>query len=121
MAKTGLFHIVGHLDLMKVFKFLPKKDIKSLAYEALKEIKKANMVIEINSSGFRKPIGEQYPSRPLLELGFELDIPITTASDAHHLDHIGFEYDQVLALAKNIGYSEAVYFEKKEPFRIKLN
>jgi len=25
MAKTGLFDIVGHLDLIKVFKFLPKK------------------------------------------------------------------------------------------------
>ncbi|MBD3808879.1 MAG: histidinol-phosphatase, partial [Epsilonproteobacteria bacterium] len=26
MAKSGLFDIVGHLDLIKIFKFLPKKD-----------------------------------------------------------------------------------------------
>ena len=31
MAKTGLFDIVGHFDLIKVFKFLPKKDIRLIA------------------------------------------------------------------------------------------
>lgn len=120
MAKTNLFNIVGHLDLIKVFNYLPKKDIKSIAYETLKEIKKANMAIEINSSGFRKPIGEQYPSRELLELAYELDIPITTSSDAHHIDHIGFQYDAVIQLAQDIGYTKAVYFEQKEPVVVNL-
>ena len=31
MAKTGLFDIVGHFDLIKVFKFLPQKDIRIIA------------------------------------------------------------------------------------------
>ena len=73
MAKSGKFDIVGHLDLIKVFKFLPTKDIKSLALDTLKQIKKSNMVIEVNAAGFRKPIKEQYPSTELLQLAFELD------------------------------------------------
>ena len=118
MAKTGNFDIVGHLDLIKVFKYLPTKDIKTLAKKALQEIKKSNMVIEINSAGFRKPIGEQYPSKELLELAFELDIPITFSSDAHAIEQIGFEYPKTIELAKKIGYNKCVYFDNREQVNV---
>ena len=114
MAKSNLFDIVGHLDLPKVFKFLPKKDIRLLAKEALKAIKKSGMAIEINTSGLRKPINEIYPSKALLQEAFALDIPITFSSDAHALEHIGYGYDDALKLAKEIGYSHATYFKNRE-------
>ncbi len=114
MAKTQYFNIVGHLDLIKVFKYLPTKDIKLMAYEALKQIKQSNMVIEINSAGLRKPINEPYPSKALLELAFELNIPITFGSDAHKIEQIGFGYNQAISLAKSIGYTKCISFEKKE-------
>ncbi|MBN2768558.1 MAG: histidinol-phosphatase [Campylobacterales bacterium] len=114
MAQSGLFDIVGHLDLLKVFKFLPKKDIRLLAKEALKAIKKADMVIEINTSGLRKPINEIYPSKTLLQEAFSLDIPITFSSDAHALEHIGYGYDDALKLAKEVGYKQIVYFQMRE-------
>ncbi len=117
-AKSGVFNIIGHLDLIKVFNFQPKKDIKSIALESLKAIKKANMVLEINSSGLRKPIKEQYPSKQLLELAFELDIPITFNSDAHNVDHIGFSYDEVTKIARDVGYSKCTYFEQKEQIKV---
>lgn len=113
MVKTGYFNIVGHLDLIKVFKFLPTKDIKTIALNAMKQIKKSNMTLEINSAGFRKPIGEQYPSKQLLELAFELDIPITFGSDAHSVDQVGLNYDKVVKLAKEIGYTSCNYFKDK--------
>ncbi len=114
MAKSQLFDIVGHLDLIKVFKFLPKKDIKILAQSALKQIKKSNMVLEINSSGFRKPIAEQYPSKQLLELSYELDIPITFSSDAHSIEQVGLNYDKTTNLAREIGYTKTTFFRNKE-------
>jgi len=114
MAKSNYFNIVGHLDLIKVFKFMPKKDIKSIAYNALKQIKKSNMVLEINSAGLRKPIKEAYPSIPLLELAFELNIEITFCSDAHSVDQIGFGYDKLKKIAKDIGYTECISFKQKE-------
>jgi len=120
MAKTNLFDIVGHLDLMKVFKYLPKKDIKLLALDSLKEIKKANMVVEINAAGYRKPIAEQYPSRELLELCFDLDIPITFSSDAHSVEQVGFQYEKTSSLAKEIGYTECIYFKQKEKIKVKF-
>lgn len=114
MAKSSKFDIVGHLDLIKVFKFLPKKDIKHIALNSLKQIKKSNMVLEINAAGLRKPIGEPYPSKQLLELAYELNIPITFSSDAHSVDQIGFEYDTVKELAKQIGYEKCVIFENRD-------
>ncbi len=114
MAKFGKFNIVGHIDLMKVFNYLPKKDIKLIAQNALKEIKKSNMVIEINAAGLRKPVKEQYPSRDLLELAYELNIPITFGSDAHSIEQIGFAYSKVLTLAKEVGYRECVSYVNKE-------
>lgn len=113
MVKTGYFDIVGHFDLIKVFKFFPKKDIKLLALNTLKQIKKSGMVLEINSAGFRKPIQEQYPSKDLLEVAYELDIPITFSSDAHSVDQVGLNYDKVIKLAKDIGYNSCIYFQQK--------
>lgn len=120
MAKLNKFDIVGHLDLIKVFKFLPKKDIKTIALNSLKAIKKSNMVLEINSAGFRKPIKEQYPSRPLLELAYELDIPITFGSDAHSVDQVGFEYNKVLDIAKEIGYTKCAIFNQRDKELVEL-
>ena len=115
MAKTGYFNIVGHLDLIKIFKFMPKKDIRLIAQNALKAIKKSNMVIELNTAGLRKPIKEIYPSPLLLEMAYELDIPITFSSDAHAIGQIGFKYDEAVKLAKKIGYTKAVTFEQRQP------
>jgi histidinol-phosphatase (PHP family) len=114
LAKSNYFNIIGHLDLIKVFNFLPKKDIKLIAQDAMKEIKKSNMVLEINTSGLRKPINEIYPSKALLELAYELDIQITFSSDAHKIGDIGFKYDEAVQLAKSVGYEKCVSFRKKD-------
>jgi histidinol-phosphatase (PHP family) len=114
MAKSGKFDIAGHLDLIKVFKFMPKQDIRLLAKNALQAIKKSNMVLEVNTAGLRKPIGELYPSRALMEEAYALDIPITFSSDAHAVDQIGFGYDLATAQAKEIGYTKAATFEDRD-------
>lgn len=114
MAQSGLFDIVGHLDLLKIFNFLPTQDIRLLARDALKAIKESNMVIEVNTAGLRKPIKEIYPSRSLLEEALSLEIPITFASDAHKIEHIGYGYDDAIALAKETGYTQAMMFDSRD-------
>lgn len=119
MAKSGLFDIVGHLDLIKVFNYLPKKDVRLIAKNAIKAIKKANMTIELNAAGFRKPVGEAYPSHPLMELIAEQDIPITFGSDAHTVQHIGLRQEELRLIAKAFGYKKCATFEKRD--RILVN
>ncbi len=114
MAKTKLFDIVGHLDLIKIFKFMPKKDIKLIAKNALTAIKESDMVLEINVAGYRKPVAEAYPSQELLEEAFRLGIDITLSSDAHKPEQVGLHNERVIALAKAVGYRECAYFVKRE-------
>jgi len=114
MVKSGKFDIVGHLDLIKVFKFMPKKSIPSIVKNTLKAIKKSNMVIEINTAGFRKPINEIYPSKELLIMAYEMNIDITFGSDAHEINQVGFEYERALKMAKDIGYNRVVAFKNRD-------
>jgi histidinol-phosphatase (PHP family) len=120
MASSGKFDIVGHLDLLKVFKYLPTKDIRTLAEGALKAIKKANMSIEINVSGYRKPIAEAYPSPLLIEQIGELDIPITFGSDAHCIEQVGLYSLQAEALARSAGYEKCALYRGRDREMIKF-
>ncbi|QOY51831.1 histidinol-phosphatase HisJ family protein [Candidatus Sulfurimonas baltica] len=119
MAKSGLFDIVGHLDLIKVFKFMPKKNIVSIAKEALQAIKEADMSIEINVAGLRKPIAEAYPSLSLLKEAYKLDIPITFGSDAHNPEQVGLFSNEVIEMTKSVGYTKcAIYRARQREFII---
>ncbi len=120
MAKSGLFDIVAHLDLMKVFKFLPQTDIKTLALNTIKAIKKSNMVVEINSAGYRKPINEAYPSREILELCYEYEVDITFGSDAHKPNQVGLNSDKMLDFARSIGYEKCAIFKNRDKELIKF-
>jgi histidinol-phosphatase (PHP family) len=115
MANSKLFQVVGHMDLLKVFKFLPKKQrIDDLVEDSLKAIKKSGMAIEINSSGLRKPIGETYPSRNILQIVKEMNIPITTSSDAHSPEQVGMFKNEINQLIHEIGFKEVAIFRKKQ-------
>lgn len=114
MANSKLFDIVGHLDLIKVFKFMPKKDINLIAKKALLAIKKADMTIELNVAGYRKPVKEAYPSASLLKMAYELDIPITFSSDAHKPEQVGLYNDDIIKMARDAGYTQCAFYRKKK-------
>lgn len=114
MAESGLFDIVGHLDLIKVFKFMPKQSIQEIAAGAIKAIREADMVIEINVAGYRKPVGEAYPSRELLKMAFAEGIPITFGSDAHKPEQVGLFREEAEQLAKSVGYSRCATFKNRK-------
>ena len=120
MAKSRMFDIVGHLDLIKVFGYKPKTPIKDLAKNAIKEIKKASMAIEINTSGLRKPVKEIYPSFELLEMVLEENIDITFSSDAHSPEQVGYMLKETVEEIKKLGFNEAIYFEKRKKHKVKI-
>ncbi len=120
MAHSRLFDIVGHLDLIKIFKFMPTKDISNIAKNALLAIKEADMSIEINVAGFRKPVGEAYPSLSLLKEIKKLDIAITFASDAHKPEQVGLYSDEAISMARSVGYSECVFYRNRKKHFIKF-
>lgn len=114
MAKSELFDIVGHLDLIKLFKYMPKTEIKDIARNALLAIKNAGMILELNVAGYRKKVAEAYPSQALLQEAFKLGIGITFSSDAHSPEQVGLYNDEIIKLARDVGYTECAYFKKRE-------
>jgi len=120
MAKDNLFDIVGHLDLIKVFKFMPKKDIRLIAKKALRAIKKSGMSIELNGAGLRKPINQIYPSDILLDEIAFMNIPITFGNDAHSVDQVGMFNKELVNKAKSFGYTQCVTYQQRNSKMIKI-
>ncbi len=113
-VQTGCFDSMSHPDLIKVMGHMPVGDITDL-YEGFAEqvSGQAGLCVEISSAGLRKPVGRLYPERPLLEACARRGISITTASDAHVVEDIGRDFDQVRDLAGSCGYREAMSFDRR--------
>ena len=92
---------------------MPTKNVVDIAKDTLLAIKNSNMVLEINTAGYRKPIGEPYPSYELIKEAYKLGIPITFGSDAHEPTQVGLFSDEIVKMAKEIGYKECAYFKQK--------
>jgi len=114
LAKSGHFDIVGHIDLIKVFNFLPKKDVKVIAKSAISEIKKANLVVELNMAGYKKPINELYPSNNILELIAEYDIPITFGSDAHSPKEVCKYEKELKNILSKFNFTKCTVFKNRD-------
>ena len=69
MAQTGFYNIVGHMDLPKKFCHMPvdSAPVWEKMLDILDAVQQSEMAVEINCSGFLKPIGEQYPSEQILQ------------------------------------------------------
>jgi histidinol-phosphatase (PHP family) len=117
------YDIVSHLDLPKKFGKIPrnKENIQNKVWQVLESIKKRNLVVEINTGGFRKEIGQQYPSMEIIEKMYELDIPILLGSDAHKPIEVGYRFDTIKEELKEIGYSQLAHFEKRKRSFIDIN
>ena len=104
-AETGLFHIIGHCDVAKKFKYLPSEDMGPEMKRVAEAFAKNKVLAEINTSGLRKPCQEIYPSLKFLKLLREAGVGITLGSDAHRPDDVGRDFQAALELAKQAGYT----------------
>lgn len=116
-ALSGLFDILGHVDLVKKFDFRPTEDMSGEIVENAKAFKQGGIVIEINSSGLHKPAREIYPALDHLKVYCRHGVPITFGSDAHKPEQVGRDFAKSLELALAAGYREYVMFEKRRIVR----
>lgn len=113
-VSSGLFDIIGHLDLVKSAEqsLLHKNtsQVKQILYEA----KRQNMAIEINTSGLRKDIAETYPALTFLPLIAEAQLPVTFGSDAHEPSQVGFAFPEIENKIKAFSIIKPVRFQARE-------
>ncbi len=119
-ANSRLFEIIGHADLPKKFGIRPQQDCTPLYEKFLTAAARAGCAIELNTAGLRKECREIYPSRPLLQLAFQKNVPITFGSDAHAPEEVGMDFTDAINLALCAGYTECCRFEQRQRKLVKF-
>ena len=111
-ARSGLYDVLSHPDLVKIFSMRPSDEEVALHHEETADaIEASGVAVEISTAGLRKPVGELYPDPGFLEACRRRDVPITTASDAHEPRLVGEDFDRALALARDADYETVTVFD----------
>jgi histidinol-phosphatase (PHP family) len=112
-AQSGLFDIIGHIDIIKKFRIYPETIQDKLFEETVKIIKAHNLVVELNTGGMDRPCLEFTPGQKILELCYEHQVQMTLSSDAHCATQISRHYNEAIALLSQIGFTEIVGFNNR--------
>ena len=113
-ALSGRFEVLGHPDLIKIFRRFPERNITPILEETADAIAESGIVVDVNAAGLRKPVGEIYPSRQFLEMFHRRGVPIILSSDAHAPQEVAAGYDKSLKLVHDVGYREVATFKDRE-------
>jgi histidinol-phosphatase (PHP family) len=120
LCKSGLFDVLAHPDLIKIFGFKPKSDFSNILIEVAEAMAKSNICAEINTSGLRRSCNEIYPSEQFLKILFSHNVPIVFGSDAHQPEDVGRNFTEAVKLAKRAGYTHACLFNQRKREFVKI-
>jgi histidinol-phosphatase (PHP family) len=115
-ARSGLFDILGHPDLVKVFGESvphPGGDLRRFYDAAMDGIAESDVAIEVSTAGLRKPVREIYPAAAFLEMCLEAGRPVALSSDAHLPEQLGYEYERAAQFLQDLGVTEIAVFERR--------
>ena len=119
-AQTGFFDFIGHPDVIKVAGYRPDVDITDLYEAAAASFARSGVCAEINTAGWRKPVGEAYPAPSFLAACRRAGVPILVNSDAHTPEDVGRDFDRAAALAREAGYTEVAMFAARRRTMVPL-
>lgn len=109
--KSGIFDVMAHLDVIKVFGHRAKQDLTAVYDKLAEAIKEQGLCAEVSTAGFRKPVGEIYPAPLFMKYLAKYNIPIMINSDAHFPEDVGKDFDKALEFVKEYGYDQLYYFK----------
>ena len=119
-AESGLFDVLAHPDLPKVFGHRMPPALDAALDAAILSIAATGIAIECSSAGLRKPVGELYPGPALLARMRAAGIPATLASDAHAPEDVARDYPTAVAALRGAGYETITRFSGREPTQVPL-
>jgi histidinol-phosphatase (PHP family) len=112
--------VVGHLDLIKkniVRAGLDASALRSTASQAAAdkaiEAARANgCILDLNTAGWRKGLGEPYPARWLIERAHVANVPFCFGDDSHRASEVGAGLPEARALLLECGVKEIASLER---------
>lgn len=117
-AETGLFDILGHLDLVKKFGHRARATLLGETRSLADRLRASGIVVEINTAGLRKAPQEVYPAPGILSVLAESRVPITFGSDAHTPEDVGRDFRAAVTAAREAGYREYVSLQGEAAGRV---
>jgi histidinol-phosphatase (PHP family) len=111
---SGLFDIIGHCDLIRIYGYKPSGDSEPLYRMLAKAMKRHNVAFEVNTNGRNRPIADFYPDRKYLHVFLEEKIPVCVNSDAHMPARVAQYFDEAYELLRYTGYTEMAVFDKRK-------
>ena len=115
-ARSGLFDILAHPDLVKVWggsRPLPERDLRFFYEPAVAAIAESGIAVEVSTAGLRKPVGDLYPASGFAEMCVEAGASFALSSDAHLPEQVGFAYERAIAFLDDLGVDEICVFERR--------
>jgi len=118
LARSGHVDVIAHADVIKVAGRRPA-DLAGFEDRLGAALARSDVAVEVSSAGWRKPINEPYPSMRLLQSLRDAGVPLTTASDAHRVEQLGYRFDELYAVLARLGIDTIATFERRSrrPFR----
>ncbi len=126
-AKWGGFDTLAHLTYPlryitgKYGREVDMSRYSGIIDEILLTLINNNKALELNTAGFRQPIGEPSPNEEVIaryrQLGGKY---LTVGSDAHYTEHLGSGIPDAFDIALRCGFREITVFRKREPFLIPI-
>ncbi|MBJ7470662.1 MAG: histidinol-phosphatase [Solirubrobacteraceae bacterium] len=116
-GRSGLFDILAHPDLVKVWggrRPKPEGDLRRYYELAIDGIVEGGAAVEVSTAGLRKPVGEIYPDPAFLEMCIEAGCDFTLSSDAHTPADLGSHYERAAEFLAEHGVTELTVFNGRE-------
>jgi histidinol-phosphatase (PHP family) len=110
---SGLFDIIGHCDLIRIYGYKPSADMEPLYRKLAETMKTYDVAFEVNTNGRNRPLADFYPDRRFLHIFREENVPVCVNSDAHMPSRVGQYFDEAYELLRYIGFNEMAVFEKR--------
>lgn len=115
-ARSGLFDILAHPDLVKVWggeRPKPGGDLRRYYEPAVEAIAESGVAVEVSTAGLRKRAGEIYPAPAFLEMCVEAGAAFALSSDAHRPADVGADYERAIELLDEAGVTDLCVFERR--------
>ncbi len=119
LAATRCVDVLAHPDLIKVaghFASRPEPLWERMAAAAAA----VDVSVECSSSGWFKPVGEQYPAEGFLDRLVARGVTFTTASDAHRLERVGSRAGDLATMLEARGVHELATYEQRRRVMVPL-
>lgn len=110
---SGIFDIIGHCDLIRIYGYKPVGDIATLYRSLAKCMKKYDVAFEVNTNGRNRPLADFYPDRKFLKIFLEEGVPVCVNSDAHMPSRVAQYFDEAYDLLRYTGFTEMAVFENR--------